>query len=149
MGSPNESPWLSIANVTFQQKATEILNEIPLRLAARASASLLAQQKFDKLRMTYSGVVCYNRLFLGTPGRSFPTNELKIYLWGMTSSTTRYKKVYVNYIFTHKKGQKNLSLAFYEGLAKWSLSLAHFLCISVRSHKLKIGKTRMATRKTH
>ena len=47
MGSRNKFGWLSIANVTSHQKATETSNEIPLRLVARAFSSLFAQKKFD------------------------------------------------------------------------------------------------------
>jgi hypothetical protein len=34
-------------DVTFRKQATEILNEIPLRLAARGFSSLFAQKNFD------------------------------------------------------------------------------------------------------
>jgi hypothetical protein len=47
MGSPNEFGWLSVANVTSHQKATEIPNEIPLRLRARDFSSLFARKNFD------------------------------------------------------------------------------------------------------
>ena len=40
--------WVAFCiDVTSQQQATEILSEIPLRLVARAFASLLTPQKFD------------------------------------------------------------------------------------------------------
>ena len=46
-GSPNEFGWLFTVNVTSRGQATEILDEIPLRLKARAFSSLLARKKFD------------------------------------------------------------------------------------------------------
>ena len=58
-GSLNEFGWLIFTNVTSQPKVTEILNEIPRRLApcAFACSLTLNPQKFDKLRMTYSAFV--------------------------------------------------------------------------------------------
>ena len=56
-GSRNKFWWLAFTNVTSTWKATEIRNEIPLRLVARDFSSLFAQKNFDKLRMTYSGIV--------------------------------------------------------------------------------------------
>ena len=58
-GSLNEFGWLIFTNVTSQPKVTEILNEIPRRLApcAFARSPRLNPQKFDKLRMTYSAFV--------------------------------------------------------------------------------------------
>ena len=51
MGSRNKFGWLSIANVTSHQKATETSNEIPLRLVARAFAPL---SHFAKVRLRAS-----------------------------------------------------------------------------------------------
>ena len=57
MGSPNGFGWLSTENVTSHQQATEISNEIPLRLKSLAISPRFSLGEISaSLRMTYKGV---------------------------------------------------------------------------------------------
>ena len=57
MGSPNEFRWLSTENVTSLWQATEISNEIPLRLRLALLRRYSLHRSSTPLRMTYRGFI--------------------------------------------------------------------------------------------
>ena len=87
MGSPNEFRWLSTENVTFLWQATEISNEIPLRLRLALLRRYSLHRSSTPLRMTYRGFIwwfvlekrvkCESPLLFVIPSKSFSRAQIQ------------------------------------------------------------------------